>query len=130
MPCFRSRRHVRAVSSVGERLSFLAQIKVLYYKGFYTGKAAPFGVASHKGDDTFGVRRQAPKGRPRRFRQRLYAAFRDRWSAIESGVFVPARRDSTPHSEGFAFSACLPQTGPKGLPRRPGPPVHSEDGSL
>ena len=56
-----------------ERLSFLAQIKVLYYKGFCTGKAAPFEVASHKDNDTFGVRRQAPKaptgqGRPRRFR--------------------------------------------------------------
>ena len=112
------------------RRDFLAQIEVHSHKGFCAGKADPFGVASHKGDDTFGVRRQAPKGRPRRFRQRLYAAFRDRWSAIESGVFVPARRDSTPHSKGFAFSACLPQTGPKGPPRHPDPPVHSEDGSL
>ena len=113
-----------------ERLSLPAQIKVLYYKGFRTGKAALFEVASHKDNDTFGVRRQAPKGRPRRFGQRLYAASRDRWSAIESGVFVPMNQDSTPHSKGFAFSACLPQTGPKGLPGRPDPPVHSENGSL
>ena len=75
-----------------ERLSLPAQIKVLYYKGFRTGKAALFEVASHKDNDTFGVRRQAPKGRPRRFRQRLYAASRDRWSAIESGVFALLRQ--------------------------------------
>jgi hypothetical protein len=55
------------------RRDFLAQIEVHSHKGFCAGKADPFGVASHKGDDTFGVRRQAPKGRPRRFRQRLSA---------------------------------------------------------
>ena len=51
-------------------------------------------------------------------------------AAMATAWLRRASRGSTPHSKGFAFSACLPQTGPKGLPRRPGPPVHSENGSL
>jgi hypothetical protein len=45
-----------------------------------------------------------------------------------SPCFAKASQGSTPHSKGFAFSARLPQTGPKGMPRHPDPPVHSEDG--